>query len=347
MAAPWPGGSEAIERRTGLCMAVRQKRAACRACVEVCPRGAITLVPGPRVDRDCDGCARCVDVCPTGALDLSPAAVAVVTGHVGEVTVACMRATGDANVVVPCLGTVSLRLLLGLMEGASRVTLRAGTCIGCPQACQLADPTGVAKVARQVAAGLGWAAVVDVPPLPPEAPAGPQVRRKGLFQALRGAPADAPAEGVGPAPSRAWLRSQLGTAAAVALDGSLPAALQVGRVTVGGSCDGCPVCSHLCPTGAIRRVTAPGSVTLRHQPADCVACGVCEDRCPKAAIQVQVDEGQWASVSEEAVVVAEVTLRRCGVCGTPYPHTSADPACAPCMRRYGALHVSSVLRRRA
>lgn len=44
----------------------------CGACLERCPRGALTLTEtGIRCDRQrCDGCAACLEACPEGALEL-------------------------------------------------------------------------------------------------------------------------------------------------------------------------------------------------------------------------------------------------------------------------------------
>jgi len=47
----------------------------CAKCLDVCPKGAITLEPSStekvRVDRHlCNNCGKCINVCPAGALDL-------------------------------------------------------------------------------------------------------------------------------------------------------------------------------------------------------------------------------------------------------------------------------------
>ncbi|MFO8101741.1 MAG: glycyl-radical enzyme activating protein [Dehalococcoidia bacterium] len=46
----------------------------CGKCVEACPQGAITMVPGRGrvIDRDkCDLCLKCAEVCPTGAISVA------------------------------------------------------------------------------------------------------------------------------------------------------------------------------------------------------------------------------------------------------------------------------------
>ena len=44
---------------------------ACKTCLDICPKGALTLTPeGINIDRSlCDGCGVCVDACPSTALE--------------------------------------------------------------------------------------------------------------------------------------------------------------------------------------------------------------------------------------------------------------------------------------
>ena len=48
----------------------RESCAACEACVQACPCGAISIVDGAaQIDKDqCAECLACVDTCPCGAI---------------------------------------------------------------------------------------------------------------------------------------------------------------------------------------------------------------------------------------------------------------------------------------
>ena len=51
-------------------------------------------------------------------------------------------------------------------------------------------------------------------------------------------------------------------------------------------CNLCPVCSGMCPTGALKRVKENGEKHLVFKSSHCSGCGLCRDFCKKQALSV-------------------------------------------------------------
>jgi ferredoxin len=51
-------------------------------------------------------------------------------------------------------------------------------------------------------------------------------------------------------------------------------------------CNLCPVCSGMCPTGALKRVNEDGEKRLVFKSSDCSGCGLCKDFCKKQALSI-------------------------------------------------------------
>lgn len=71
------------------------------------------------------------------------------------------------------------------------------------------------------------------------------------------------------------------------------------HVTAAASCDCCPACSGMCPTGALKRVLVDGKKQLLFSSTRCNGCGLCVAFCRKKAIHLQ----SGASASHDRQVV--------------------------------------------
>lgn len=130
------------------CVAVRNRNASCRRCVEICPVGALAVSANDvKLETSaCVACGACTAVCPTAALgalaptdaELVRAARASGVGANGRCTIACARraskreADPDRYVEVPCLARVGEALIMELFgAGATNVLLVDGVCATC------------------------------------------------------------------------------------------------------------------------------------------------------------------------------------------------------------------------
>lgn len=130
-----------------LCCRVRSIKSNCRACVKVCPTGAITWTrDGLEVGR-CLECGLCTTACPTGALSWrqpSPehlvAKVKELAQIYGEAYIYCTRGAPKGEIVqgieVPCFGAVPWEswLQLMLMSTPFKMVLPENICSICSAA---------------------------------------------------------------------------------------------------------------------------------------------------------------------------------------------------------------------
>ena len=304
----------------------------CRACVDVCPQKALTLVGGRVLyDRSvCEPCGRCVPACPTGATQNPGATVPMVEAQVRSlvespdgppgprgIVYRCRRATvpetapGWYAVTLPCTGMVTAGWLLApLLLGAGSVAVRPCSDAGCPLAQDAVVAERVAWCRRLLAAlSLAPERVTTDPDA--AAPAEPLGVR----------PLVDPFGPVGTAGVLAALADAAGTAEARIGGDAAP----VGVVDVDrDACTGCGTCAATCPTGALLVADADGSRSLTFDANLCVACGACARRCPERdrgaiAVHAVVDVRRLREGRTVASTSELVPCRSCGATVAPAP----------------------------
>jgi len=145
--------AEALEKHPVIvvgdrCVAVRNRNATCRKCVQACPFDALK-VEANELSLDatsCVGCGACIGVCPTEALisaelpdnALSAAAIKALENADGVGVIACARisskhlADPEKYVEVSCLACVDESIIVELVaQGASSIVLVDGVCKTC------------------------------------------------------------------------------------------------------------------------------------------------------------------------------------------------------------------------
>ena len=130
------------------CVSVRNRNAACRLCIDVCPHECIAVDSNKLTLKplNCVNCGLCATVCPTEAIrpvkptDIAAAHQLASAWHAanGHAVVACARVASKREAdptlfaEVPCLGYVHEALLLtSLSTGAHQVTVVDGDCSTC------------------------------------------------------------------------------------------------------------------------------------------------------------------------------------------------------------------------
>ena len=329
----------------GLCAHSRSNRTGCTRCLDSCPAGAITPAGNHvAIDADiCAGCGQCAAACPTGAASYALPAEDALVRKLRAMLLAYRQAGGERAVVlvhdeshgtplidalarfgdglpanvlpfvvneVTQIGLESIAAAFAYGVSAVRFLLRANPrhdVSGLTRTIALADP---------ILAGLGFGPgrlsviATDDP--------------DHLIEALRTAPADAPAPR--PASFRAvggkrdvlrFALAELHRAAPAPVDViPLPDGAPFGAVEIDAAgCTLCLSCVSACPTSALR--DDPERPALRFVEDSCVQCGLCQATCPEKVITL-VPQIDFRASRAPSRVLKEEEPFCCIRCGKPF-----------------------------
>ena len=357
-----------------LCSRFRCTKSSCSACADVCPvpDAVRFLEQGVEITDGCIACGACASACPNGALravESDRELAKKIRSRIRPAAafrIACGRAKGQVDLVLPCLSRLTEALLLEpIRGGAERVELFDPGCSGCglkKAAPQWENVLAFSRALCESAAlGADRIARVSVPagkPVETRDPAKSAHPRRAMFRAIadkwaesgavaavQGAtPEQAPPESFRDIvrqhrenPKRSDLLQLL-----AAMPGAKPASKTVAAtgtpladLGIGRQCVGCNVCETLCPTGALRHREEGGIYALDFEPALCTGCRVCEVACFYKAIRVR-DAVDVAVLFERLkVTLVSAPRRTCKACREPFLDGSSDlcPLCLVSSRR--------------
>lgn len=354
-----------------LCSRFRSTKSECAACAVVCPvPGAVRLGDGAgnnsaALGADCVGCGACVAACPNGAIQLLEDDQGVARriarqAHGGEdFRIACTRAQGQADLVLPCLSRLTEALMLEpLRHGARSVKLCAPDCSGCglkKAAPQWAKSMAFAQ-ALCVSAGLGAERVAGVRVAAGDAqeiriPARTPNSRRRMFHSLaerwhatgETAPRSESGTEAEAEPFREIVRRHSENSKRTDLLRVLDAlpgltvtpttiprrGLPLAQLDIDHRCVACNVCETLCPTGALTHREEAGGYTLEFDAAQCTGCRVCELACYHQALHVRETVDLALLFERRRVTLVSARLATCRACGERILGDASDycPAC--------------------
>ncbi|GAA5336089.1 MULTISPECIES: 4Fe-4S binding protein [Thermus] len=266
------------------CLLYKNSVGGCDRCYQACPKGAVRL-EGWRVELDevlCTGCGLCTGVCPGLALEYPLGAIqeALIRGK-GQLR--CSKAEGKGEEVL-CLGRLTPGLLAEAGSRFGRVVLARGDCARCP----IGGPSVPEHLRRMAEEAQRYFPVV-VEVREGELP-GEKVGRRELFQALLGSAKRTAADLVPELPLPQAPEEEKGLPAELRLRllaASRAEAVAWPSIRVEEGCTLCPVCTNVCPTGAVYRVREGEEYVLRLRVEACTGCGACVESCPPQVIRLE------------------------------------------------------------
>ncbi len=257
---------------------VRDGKADCHRCEEICPQKAIQ---DHVVDTAaCDGCGLCSAICPAAAI-VAPEDYEGALTKAQELAPQVLMCEKASEGGVHCLGFLTRRLLWAL--AAKRpLALDISHCEAC-------RPAVFAHLEREVAAcndalaeaGKKEIALVHVKPAPPKPKKTKKVERRGFFQALF----HSTAEGLQEIAEAQIEHSYCFDAAAfLKAQQAEPCALFNGLALQEG-CTACGLCAVVCPTQALA-LARGGKAALHVDPTACTGCNLCALHCPQGVLRL-------------------------------------------------------------
>lgn len=357
-----------------LCSRYRCTMSACAACADVCPvPGAVRfLAQGVEIVEGCVGCGACASACPNGAIrpaesdqDLASSIRSRVKSG-AAFRIACDRAEGRADLVLPCLSRLTEALVLEpVRSGAARVELLDPGCATCGLRKAATQWEQVLAFSRALCESSGLeadrVARVRVPvgkPVETRDPATAASSRRAKFGAIAdrwaasAVAATTPDAAQEPAPAETFVqavqkqrenpkRTDLLQLLAD-MPGAKPAstvvaaaAVPLADLEIGRQCVGCNVCETLCPTGALRHRDDGANYALDFEPALCTGCRICEVACFHNAIRVRDTVDVSVLHARPKVTLVAAPRRTCSACKETFLDGSSDmcPLCLVSSRR--------------
>lgn len=280
------------------CLVEKYAVGGCDLCLQACPHEAVDLsnFTVQIEDAACTGCGLCTQVCPGIALEfpLGPLQEALDKGR-GQVK--CSKAEGHGQEVL-CLGRLTPGLLADAASRHGPLTLARGNC----EECKIGGPTVPEALERTLEEARRYYPEIEAR-LTTETLHGPVVGRRELFEQLLGGTRRVAAEVLPEPPEQLGLEEEHDLPAELRLR-KLAAARSQGKVRwpaiqVLEGCTLCPVCTNVCPTGAVKRIhQEEEEYVLELEVAACTGCNACVASCPPQVIEL-IEVGREAVFAEE------------------------------------------------
>ncbi|MGZ6347071.1 MAG: 4Fe-4S dicluster domain-containing protein [Anaerolineales bacterium] len=321
----------------------------CKACMEVCPVGAILPGKVPGLDSTkCETCLACLPVCPVGAFAADDAVASLLNAvtHLdgGELELLCEKnqqaelgvsGTSTGIRVRGCLAGLGTGAFLALAAiGLDRIIVRMDACSACKWGSLSGQVYAQINQANQLLEGWGktgnitFVAGLDSPvDRPLWKSTNPPISRRDLFlfAARQGQIAIARSiENGQPQSSHRPGRNHLRMAGAIK---HLPVPVSPENINLSGmgfasvatseACVACGTCARGCPTNALQFKTNENetSFTLSLSVRNCIGCGMCVHVCTSKTLTMDRSPSFTRIFGEEMVILREGELVKCEQCG--------------------------------
>lgn len=353
-----------------LCSRVRFPRSTCEACVQGCPGGAISWDKTLRINTDkCSDCGICISRCPNGVFWRRRHGDSVIAQEISRllsgndnrsVVFSCSQSgqNGNNTIILSCIGRLTENLLLAPFAfGAIRVEIQWPDCRGCSYENHLSHLESVLSFSRHLLALIGKEdSCIHVNKIgtylgPRSLP--DRLSRRDLFhkfrvEATQTIAALSPefgnshqkypwAQFVGA--KRVYLLKLLrafpGHTATCVTTENMPLA----DIAINSSCVGCPVCTTLCPTGALGRIENNDGVDIYFRPDICVGCKICQEACLFQAIHTSPTINLLNLVTSLNQRLIHLPKKSCSECATEFWSIEQE-ICPTCRHEKGDIVLS-------
>jgi formate hydrogenlyase subunit 6/NADH:ubiquinone oxidoreductase subunit I len=104
------------------------------------------------------------------------------------------------------------------------------------------------------------------------------------------------------------------------------------QIEMAGKCDGCGLCTILCPSRALRQYDSSGKRAIEFSSAYCLACNLCVEICPRGALKSSTCFSTDDLVTGKKRVLMEQEHSACARCGRISIAPMAGGLCPNCQK---------------
>ncbi|MBU1567574.1 MAG: 4Fe-4S binding protein [Proteobacteria bacterium] len=294
-----------VELVQGRCLRRRLNTCGCHLCLEVCTSEALFLVDRQiQFDGEkCTGCMRCAAVCPNEALvtecDLEEVQRTVQSLAREQLVISCTRKKqlSADEIAVPCLGIFAEESLLAFgMSGCQSIVFNLDGCSDCENRDAATSFLTTRRRVLDIAAeflctgllifeGVGSCSINT------------SADRRAFLSCLQASLAtialgpssflstDSPKTSGRRIPVRAKIIEKVFADTAIESRAKL-LSLCTHRLTLSAACNRCPLCTGICPTGALRINGSGTDKQLLFTSTRCSGCGLCVSFCKQSAVSL-------------------------------------------------------------
>lgn len=287
------------------CLRSRLNTNQCHNCLESCPSNALS-VAHHKICLDiaqCTGCMSCVAACPQDALvsEYDPGQLLSAFQRGADVVVSCMRQAQNypEEITLPCVGILSKQVLAAIhLSGCRSVSFTMVSCAGC---CNYEISKVFLNNYEEITEELSdirSTKVVFVKKR--EQISDLTTDRRSYLKRIRDIAVDVS--------KQRFLHRQFSSSAEAKKNRHIPFKVHVVRtllnsltedsqktilslfgytVSIDASCNCCPLCKGICPTGAITIVRTEQGKSINVEMLDCSGCGLCVEFCKRNAVTLE------------------------------------------------------------
>lgn len=313
------------------CLYSRNKQAVCTLCIDSCPTKALSF-KNEKVVLDqgkCDDCNLCVHHCPTDALYLEREALYQYEKKIATREHVCFTCKKQSNtnddVIIPCLSSLSPELVLfAIMHKKSvQIYYDSTVCRTCPLNYNVEKFIDWLQELDYIAYG----DVHIINDIDEKKSKKKDITRRELFSFSKNKTKEEVStlildsydktltvKNKLPLPERRKYLTEFikREEKEKFLSLNLAAGLKVTKITVEEDCDLCGICTHLCPSGALKLEDNDNFLTLSFQAIQCINCEICSNNC--SYIKRSID----TCLSKQLLLPKEIKSARakeCPKCG--------------------------------
>lgn len=345
-----------ISTKPRFCTKIRSRHSQCTKCLDICQTAAIFFEKdGIKMNENCVECGICAVSCPTGAIFLQEPTEAALYNKIlkkgkfdDDIIVACVNTKGPRDVLnIPCLGSLSLELLLVLNQLPYRIYLLYDkeTCDKCDKISGFKHyELQWRKILKlQEVLELEGNALKEISNIPKTYKTSHprdelDIERRKLLtstlQSLKNFPKTAFGNFAGkPKPKK--VENSPTIARLAFLKRALSKAKPCGELDfvffphLDNICYFCGACSKLCPTGAIKQKEKESLILYQDR---CVGCGLCQDICYYKSLEL-VTAKVIDITKNHPTTLAKGSKQSCSKCGRNIVASDIIKECPLCRNK--------------